>query len=56
MLWTEQGDRMSVHRGSDGKTLWERVWDEVDEEGKPITYEGPCILHGDTVMTQGQAS
>jgi len=37
--------RMSAHRGRDGKVLWDI----------PDKYEGPAMLHGDTIITQGKA-
>ncbi len=43
MLPDERGDRMIVYRGKDGKVLWDR----------PHKYSGPCLLHGDTIITQG---
>jgi len=37
--------RMSAHRGRDGKVLWDI----------PDKYEGPPMLHGDTIIAQGKA-
>jgi len=42
MLPDEPGDRMIAYRGKDGQVLWD----------KPHKYFGPCLLHGDTVITQ----
>ncbi len=42
MLPNEPGDRMIAYRGRDGKVLWD----------KPHKYYGPCLLHGDTIITQ----
>ena len=42
MLPDEPGDRMIAYRGKDGKVLWD----------KPHKYSGPCLLHGDTIITQ----
>ena len=44
MLGDEPGDRMIAYRGADGKVLW-------DER---INYQGPCLIHGDTIITQGE--
>ena len=41
----EPGERMSVLRAADGSLLWDRA----------VFYEGPCLLHGDTIITQGEA-
>ena len=41
----EPGRRMIAFRGSDGTVLWDR----------PHHYGGPCMLHGDTIITQGCA-
>ncbi|MGC9319188.1 MAG: PQQ-binding-like beta-propeller repeat protein [Armatimonadota bacterium] len=45
MLPDEPGDRMIAYRGRDGSV----VWDAHHE------YGGPPLLHGDTIITQGQA-
>ncbi len=42
MLPDEPGDRMIAYRGKDGEVLWD----------KPHQYYGPCLLHGDTIITQ----
>jgi len=42
MLPDEPGDRMIAYRGKDGNVLWDR----------PHKYYGPCLLHGDTIITQ----
>jgi len=42
MLPDEPGDRMIAYRGNDGRVLWD----------KPHKYSGPCLLHGDTIITQ----
>ncbi|MBI9018165.1 MAG: PQQ-binding-like beta-propeller repeat protein [Phycisphaerae bacterium] len=44
MLW-ESGSRMAVYKADVGDNLWD----------KNIKYEGPCILHGDTIITQKKA-
>ncbi|NQT86542.1 hypothetical protein HQ560_07250, partial [bacterium] len=41
----EPGDRMTAYRGKSGGVVW-------DVERK---YSGPCMLHGDTIFTQGAA-
>lgn len=45
MLTGEPGDRMIVHRMADGAVVWDR----------PHKYQGPPLLHGDTIITQGEA-
>ncbi len=45
MLADEPGDRMIVYRIADGSVVWDRAHD----------YQGPPLLHGDTIITQGQA-
>ena len=35
-------DRIIAHRGADGKVLWDEA----------VTYNGPYILHDDTIITQ----
>ncbi len=42
---TEPGDRMAALRGATGEVLWD----------KKIAYDGPCILHGATIITQESA-
>ncbi len=42
---TEPGDRMAAFRGATGEVLWD----------KKLTYTGPCMLHGDTIITQESA-
>lgn len=42
MLPDEPDDRMIAYRGKDGTILWD----------KPHKYSGPCLLHGDTIITQ----
>ncbi len=42
---TEPGDRMAAFRAGTGEVLWD----------KKITYAGPCMLHGDTIITQESA-
>ncbi len=44
MLQDEARARMAVHRGTDGNIVWDR------EE----RYDGPCMLHGDTIIAQKQ--
>jgi outer membrane protein assembly factor BamB len=39
-------DRIIAYRGANGKVIWD----------KPITYNGPYILHNDTIITQGGKS
>lgn len=41
----EPGERMSVLRGADGAVVWDR----------PVTYRGPCLLHGEMIITQDGA-
>jgi len=41
----EPDDRMATCRGEDGTVLWD----------KPHKYSGPCILHGNTIITQAKA-
>ena len=45
MLKDEPADRMIVYRGKDGTIRWD----------KKLKYGGPCLLRGDTIMTQGAA-
>ncbi len=45
MLPDEPGDRMIAHRVDDGTVVWDRRHH----------YNGPPLLHGDTIITQGQA-
>jgi outer membrane protein assembly factor BamB len=42
MLPDEPGDRMIAYRGADGTVLWD----------KANQYDGPCLLHGETIITQ----
>jgi outer membrane protein assembly factor BamB len=42
MLPHEPGDRMITYRGATGEVVWD----------KPHKYYGPCLLHGDTIITQ----
>ena len=42
---SEPGDRMAVHRADTGDVLWDRK----------VSYDGPCILHGTTIITQESA-
>jgi len=44
-MLSEPDNRMAVCRGDDGTVLWD----------KPHKYSGPCILHGDTIITQAKA-
>jgi len=41
----EPSKRMSAYSGDDGTLLWD----------KPHRHEGPCMLHGDTIITQDAA-
>ena len=41
----EPGNRMAAFRAGTGEVLWD----------KKITYTGPCMLHGDTIITQESA-
>ncbi len=41
----EPNDRMITYQGADGTIVWD----------KDISYEGPCMLHGDTLITQHTA-
>jgi outer membrane protein assembly factor BamB len=45
MLEDEPGNRLIAYRGRDGSILWD----------KAVKYSGPCLLHHDTLITQGQA-
>ena len=45
MLKDEPADRMIVYRGRDGKIRWDRK----------LKYGGPCLLRGETIITQGAA-
>jgi outer membrane protein assembly factor BamB len=42
---TEPGDRMTTFRGATGEVVWD----------KKVAYTGPCMLHGDTIITQESA-
>ena len=49
----EQNQRMAVYRGKDGEVLWDKGKDgEVQWDIGDNTYDGPCILHHDTIITQ----
>ena len=45
MLSGEPGDRMITYRVADGTVVWNREH----------SYQGPPLLHGETIITQGQA-
>ncbi|MDD4890345.1 MAG: malectin domain-containing carbohydrate-binding protein, partial [Phycisphaerae bacterium] len=45
MLWGETGDWMIAYAGKDGRTLW----------NESFRYEGPVMLNGRTIITQGEA-
>jgi outer membrane protein assembly factor BamB len=45
MLNDEPGNRLIAYRGGDGTVLW----------NKAVKYGGPCLLHHDTLITQGEA-
>ncbi|MFQ5811117.1 MAG: malectin domain-containing carbohydrate-binding protein, partial [Armatimonadota bacterium] len=45
MLPNEPADRMITYRGTDGTVVWD----------KRSSYSGPCMLHGDSILTQGSA-
>jgi outer membrane protein assembly factor BamB len=45
MLRDEPGNRMIAHRGATGDVVWD----------KDHRYSGPCMLHGETIITQGTA-
>ncbi|HUS81373.1 MAG TPA: PQQ-binding-like beta-propeller repeat protein, partial [Armatimonadota bacterium] len=45
MLSGEPGDRMIAYRGDDGTVAWDQA----------VEYQGPPLLHGDTIITQGAA-
>ena len=47
MIVGEACNRLIAYRGRDGEVLW-------DKEVEP-PYSGPCMLHGDTLITQGRA-
>ena len=38
----EPGDRMATYRGNTGEPLWD----------KAVDYRGPCMLHGEKIITQ----
>ncbi|HUW61092.1 MAG TPA: PQQ-binding-like beta-propeller repeat protein [Candidatus Bathyarchaeia archaeon] len=42
MLRDEANDRMIAYQADDGKVLWDRE----------VNYNGPCLLHGDTIIAQ----
>lgn len=41
MIWGESRTKMAAYRGSDGTPLWKNA----------AAYNGPCILHGDSIIT-----
>ena len=45
MLPDEKGNYLIAHRGKTGEILWKTQ----------DTYDGPCILYHDTIITQGKA-
>ncbi|HCD01368.1 MAG TPA: hypothetical protein DER64_12650, partial [Planctomycetaceae bacterium] len=45
MLTSEPADRMIVYQARSGKIRWD----------KKLVYSGPCLLHGETIITQGEA-
>ena len=45
MVRDEPGQRIIAYRGRDGTVLWD----------EPHVYGGPLILHGDTIIAQGNA-
>lgn len=45
MLSDEPANRMIAYRGKDGSVVWD----------KSLVYQGPCMLHGETIITQGSA-
>ncbi|MEC8896237.1 MAG: PQQ-binding-like beta-propeller repeat protein, partial [Planctomycetota bacterium] len=45
MLPDEKGNYLLAHRGKTGEVLWKTQ----------DTYDGPCILYHDTIITQGKA-
>ena len=44
-MLAEPGTRMAAYRGKDGSLIWSRE----------RRYSGPCMLHGDTLITQDAA-
>lgn len=44
MLNDDVNERMTVHRAGDGSVVWDRRFE----------YEGPCMLHGGTILAQKQ--
>ncbi|MCX5771951.1 MAG: PQQ-binding-like beta-propeller repeat protein [Candidatus Hydrogenedentes bacterium] len=42
MLKDEANDRMIAYKAGDGKVVWDRQ----------VNYNGPCLLHGDTIIAQ----
>ena len=44
MLDDEANDRMIMYKAADGKVVWDRK----------VRYDGPCLLHGDTIIAQEQ--
>jgi outer membrane protein assembly factor BamB len=49
MLWDEPDSRMTVYKADSGKVVWDKRWDRGGG------YRGPCMLHGDTILTQFKA-
>lgn len=50
MVPDEPGDRMIAYRGKDGSILWDR-----GGGNDSLLYRGPCMLHGDMIITQSKA-
>jgi outer membrane protein assembly factor BamB len=46
MISGEPSERMIVYRAADGGVVWD----------KPIRHQGPCILHGETIFLNTEAS
>ncbi len=44
-MLSQPGDRMITYRGRNGALLWDT----------PIKYRGPCMIHGNTIITQNSA-
>ncbi|MHC4737404.1 MAG: outer membrane protein assembly factor BamB family protein [Planctomycetota bacterium] len=44
-MLSQPGDRMITYRGRNGALLWD----------SPIDYRGPCMIHGNTIITQNRA-
>ncbi len=51
MLGDEPGTRMTAFRAAGGDVLW----DKTPSKEKGFRYAGPVMLHGRTILTQGQA-